>query len=79
MDFGHWLKTEIENREMTQAAFSDRSGISLPTLKRWLAQPCPPIRGVNIVRLAKALGLHRADVEARLHEAKTHRDDTVAA
>lgn len=67
--FGRWLKREIENVGETQAAFAQRASIGFGALKLWLAARSPKIRGRNVVKLARALGLSRDEVEQKLAEA----------
>lgn len=69
LHFGQWLKREIENLSLTQAEFSRRSGIPRQTMLVWLAAATPTLRGDNIVRLAKALGKTREEVEEKLQAA----------
>lgn len=72
--FGQWLRRQIEERMLTQAAFADRCGVPFWTLRRWITSACPAIRGTNVVRLARGLGIDRSEIDARIQ-----RDDTVAA
>lgn len=72
--FGLWLRRQIEERMLTQAAFAERCGVPFYTLRNWLASARPAIRGVNVVRLARGLEIDRAEIDERLH-----RDDSVAA
>jgi hypothetical protein len=67
--FGQWLRREIENREETQVAFSQRTGIAFGTLRGWLDRRCPSIRGHLIARLARGLNLPRETIEQKLAEA----------
>jgi len=64
--FGQWLKREIENLGVDQSEFCRNAGISYWTLRVWLGQARPNIRGHNVVRLARALGIEREDVEREL-------------
>jgi len=68
--FGHWLKRQIALMPMDQTEFATHAGIPRPSLSKWLASPCPPIRPANIVRLAKGLGKTPEEIEQRLAGAK---------
>jgi predicted transcriptional regulator len=64
MTFARWLKLQIDERLMTVPAFAKHAGIPLQTLKGWLKEnnghrP----RGDHMVRLARALGIDRQQVE----------------
>jgi predicted transcriptional regulator len=62
--FGKWLKRQIENLPMTQTEFARHCGIPLPTLGTWIYQPNARLRGDNIVRVARALGISREELES---------------
>lgn len=60
-----WLGERVrrlrEQRAMTQAELSRRSGVSLATVAR-LEQTSWPVLGATVKRLAKALGVRQADL-----------------
>jgi hypothetical protein len=68
--FGKWLRWTIEGTALTFSEFCRRALIPRPTIQRWIDSACPPIRGCNVVRLAKALGIERDVIEAKLAEAR---------
>jgi transcriptional regulator with XRE-family HTH domain len=63
--FPQWLRREIEGRLLTFGEFADRAGVSRSTLDTWLAGKYQP-RGVNVVRIARALGVEREQVDKHL-------------
>ncbi len=66
LDFGAWLKREIEDIPMEQPAFAAASGIPFRTLRHWIQSPKPNIRGANMTRLAKGLGRPKEVIEQML-------------
>jgi plasmid maintenance system antidote protein VapI len=66
--FGQWLMREIENRLMTKRQFARKAGVSEASITRWVYEQREP-RGVNVVRVARALGVPREEVEAHLPHA----------
>jgi len=51
--FGKWLRWMIEDTALTFSEFCRRALIPRPTIQRWIDAACPPMRGCNVVRLAK--------------------------
>jgi len=68
--FGRWLRRMIEDTGLTFSAFCRHALIPRPTVQRWMDDACPPMRGCNIVRLARALNIGREVIEAKLAEAR---------
>lgn len=77
--FGRWLKRAIEDLGLSQRKFADQSEIPFQSLRRWISDSCPPIRGYNIGRLARALGLKREEIEEKLADAESAQGAGVAA
>ncbi len=77
--FGSWLRRAIEDTGLSVVAFCDRTIIARGTMQKWLARPCPPIRGHNIVRLARGLGISREAIEEKLNEARMGTVENAAA
>ena len=67
--FGNWLRRQIEDREFSIAAFARHAGIPLRSVQRWLAEPCPGIRGHFRTRLARSLGVERDVIDGQLDAA----------
>lgn len=65
MDFSGWLRNQIEAREMTREQFAANVGVTAATVYLWLGGKARPI-GINIVRIARVLGLTRGQVEWHL-------------
>ena len=65
--FGKWLRREIENRLLTQRQFASKAGINHISLNKVLSQASPPLTGLTIVRIARALELPRETVEDQLY------------
>lgn len=64
--FGQWLQREIDNRLISQAEFARRAGLSRAMICKIMAAKYGKLRGVTIVRIARALDLDRAEVEEHL-------------
>ena len=67
--FGAWLTRQIEERLMTKKAFAEKLGVAESTLHRWIVFGPHNIRGLNIVRIARALQLQREQVETAMQRA----------
>lgn len=68
MSFRDWLSNEIEERQLTRDEFATRVGVYTSTLMDWLSRNNPRVpQGRNIVRLARALGISRAEIESHLN------------
>lgn len=66
--FGNWLKRQIEERLMTQNQFAENADIPFATLRTWIQFSKAPVRGVNIVKLSRALGMTRDELEALIQQ-----------
>lgn len=66
MAFKDWLRRQIEGRMMDQKEFAAAAGVAFGTLRVWLTEPHPNIRGKNLAKLAHALGISREEIEERL-------------
>lgn len=67
--FGNWLRRQIDNTGKPYTDFARATGFAPQTLTVWFSTKCPTIRGYNIVRLARGLGVEREVIEERLNEA----------
>jgi SOS-response transcriptional repressor LexA len=64
--FGIWLRRQIEETLLPRRKWAKTHDIPFDTLKVWLPKAKPDIRGTNLVKLAKALGKPREEIEAML-------------
>ena len=74
-----WIRNKYRRYDATRAARRKLTEITsgYPRMFRhwrWVTSACPAIRGTNVVRLARGLGIDRSEIDARIQ-----RDDTVAA
>lgn len=67
--FGHWLKKQIENLGVSQEVFAFRAKVAYVSLRYWMNQPAPNIRGFRRVLLAKALKITREELDTILADA----------
>lgn len=63
--FGDWLRLQIEEQTIPRRRFADLVGVGKATLYDWLAGRAKP-RGVNVVRMARALKIDRAIIDEKL-------------
>jgi len=70
MHFGQWLKRKIEDQTLQQKEFAEKADIGFGAIRLWLRSAAPNIRGANLVKLAKGLGVPREEIEQRLAGAK---------
>ena len=67
--FGDWLGQEIAKLGISQAEFSRRADIPLPTLRTWLKSAGAGIRGNNLEKLSQGLGKSPEDIRTKLRQA----------
>ena len=76
MHFGDWLGEEIAKLGISQAEFSRRADIPLPTLRTWLKSAGAGIRGNNLEKLARGLGRDAEDIRTKLRQAYYAKGDS---
>ena len=59
-----WLQRHIQGLEMSQKQWAEKSGIPFDTVRAWMRKNPPRPLGVNLVRLAKATGKTRDEIES---------------
>lgn len=65
-DFAEWLLREISNRLMTVSQFCQAAEMDDSTIRSWKRKPDLRLRGLTVVRIARALGVTREVIERQL-------------
>jgi hypothetical protein len=68
-NFGKWLKRQIESTLLSQKQWAAKHAIPFDTLKVWLGEAKPKIRGTNLERLGIALKMQRDELEELINSA----------
>ena len=70
LQFGTWLRRQIEEQLITISDFSRKAGSPRPTVDTWISGRYRP-RGHNVVRISRTLGISRDEVQTQLDCAAT--------
>lgn len=63
--FGGWLREQVTDRLMTFEQFAAASGLSATAVRNWMSGRELPSR-LSRAKLAKALGVPRAEIDERV-------------